>query len=600
MRMSRLFSQTLRENPSEAEMPSHQLLLRSGFIRQLAAGIYAYLPLARRSLDKIEAIFRQEMNAIGGQELTMPVVHPAELWQESGRWYSIDSEMTRFKDRSNRDLVLAMTHEEIVADLVRREIRSHRQLPCLIYHIQTKWRDDPRPRGGLIRVREFTMKDSYSLDADWEGLDRQYRAHYAAYYRIFNRCGIPVTAVKADTGMMGGQLSHEFMYLDTFGEDTLLCCDRCGYSANRQVARFHKEAETGDQSLPLEKIATPGCKSITELAAFLNVNHSQTAKAVFMIAAIQKEQERFQAFVFAVVRGDMELNETKLANVLKARDLRPATEAEIRAIGAEPGYASPLGIQKANELADKKQPILVVVDDLIPQSKNLVSGANEPGFHFINVNYGRDYEADIVEDIAAARSGDPCPECWQPLKAVRGVEVGNIFKLGTRYSETFGCYYRDGTGNARPIIMGSYGIGSGRLLACIAEEHHDDQGLKWPISIAPFHVHLVLLMGKKDQQAIKDLAVNIYNDLTEAGVEVLFDDRTESPGVKFNDADLIGVPLRLTVSERLLAVQQVELKRRDQADKNSIPVNDVVHKIREEINKLKGEQDWYQEIRMDF
>ncbi len=600
MRMSRLFSQTLRENPSEAETASHQLLLRAGFIRQLASGVYAYLPLARRSLDKIEAIFRQEMNAIGGQEMTMPVVHPAELWQESGRWYSIDAEMTRFKDRSNRDLVLAMTHEEVVADLVRREIRSHRQLPCLIYHIQTKWRDDPRPRAGLIRVREFTMKDSYSLDADWEGLDRQYRAHYEAYYRIFNRCGIPVTAVKADTGMMGGQLSHEFMYLSSQGEDTLLCCDSCGFSANRQVARFQKNAISGNQPETLQKVATPDCKSIADLANYLNVSPSQTAKAVFWIATIQKGTERIEVFVFAIIRGDMELNETKLAHLIQARDLRPASEAEIRAIGAEPGYASPVGIRKTNESTKDNQSFLVVVDDLIPQSPNLISGANEPGFHFLNVNYGRDYVADKIGDITTARSGDPCPECGQPLTAVRGIEVGNIFKLGTRYSETFGCYFRDGSGNTRPIIMGSYGIGSGRLLACVAEEHHDEQGLNWPISIAPFQVHLVLLHGKKEPQAITDLAEKIYQELTESGIEVIFDDRAESPGVKFKDADLIGVPLRLTVSERARETQVVELKRRDQDHKKGIPINEIALQIQNEIEVLEKDQLRYQEFRLDF
>jgi prolyl-tRNA synthetase len=600
MRMSRLFSQTLRENPSEAETASHQLLLRAGFIRQLASGIYAYLPLARRSLDKIEAIFRQEMNAIGGQEMTMPVVHPAELWQESGRWYSIDAEMTRFKDRSNRDLVLAMTHEEVVAELVRREIRSQRQLPCLIYHIQTKWRDDPRPRAGLIRVREFTMKDSYSLDADWEGLDRQYRAHYEAYYRIFNRCGIPVTAVKADTGMMGGQLSHEFMYLSSQGEDTLLCCESCGFSANRQVARFQKNAISGNQPETLKKVATPDCKSIADLANYLNVSPSQTAKAVFWIANIQKGPEQIEVFVFAIIRGDMELNETKLAHVIQARDLRPASEAEIRAIGAEPGYASPVGIRKTNESTDENQPLLVVVDELIPQSPNLISGANEPGFHFLNVNYGRDYVADKIADITTARTGDPCPECGQPLTAVRGIEVGNIFKLGTRYSETFGCYFRDGSGNARPIIMGSYGIGSGRLLACVAEEHHDEQGLAWPISIAPFQVHLVLIHGKREPQAIIDLAEKIFQELTGSGIDVIFDDRAESPGVKFKDADLIGVPLRLTVSERSRENQEVELKRRDLDHKKGIPIDEVAIHIQNEIEALEKDQLRYQEVHLDF
>ena len=590
MRMSRLFSQTLRDAPAEAEMPSHKLLVRAGFIRQLAAGIYTAMPLARRALTKIENIIRDEMNAIGGQEMTMPVVHPAELWQETGRWYQIGSEMGRFKDKNERNMVLAMTHEEVVADLARKEIHSYRQLPVLIYHIQTKWRDDPRPRAGLIRVREFTMKDSYSLDVDYEGLDRQYRNHYQAYFNIFHRCGIPVVAVKSDTGMMGGKLAHEYMYLTTFGEDTLLLCDGCGYSANRQIAIFQKKALPKEDFLDLEKVATPDTKTIADLAVFLGIPEAKTAKAVFMVATIPQGMEAADKFVFAILRGDMELNETKLANALKATDLRPAIEEEILAIGAVPGYASPVGLKV------KSSQCQIVVDDLIPESTNLVAGANEDGYHLKNVNYGRDFKADIIVDIAAAQEGDGCPRCSQPLRTVRGVEVGNIFQLGTRYTDAMGCTFQDKDGTEKPIIMGSYGIGSGRLLACVAEEHNDDWGLIWPISVAPYHVHLVMLPGKKGEEGrkgdeVKEVATGLYEKLWSKGIEVLFDDREESPGVKFNDADLIGLPIRVTVSARGLADGVVELKRRDQdkSQKRLIPLEEIADAILEEMNHLFAE-----------
>ena len=576
MRMTRLFSHTLREAPADAEIISHRLLLRAGFIRQLASGIFSYLPLARRAMDKIERLIRQEMDAIGGQEISMPVVHPAELWQETGRWYQIDAEMTRLKDRTGRDLVLGMTHEEVVADLVRKEIRSYRQLPVLVYQVQTKWRDDPRPRAGLIRVREFTMKDSYSLDVDFAGLDRQYRSHYQAYFNIFRRCGLEVIAVKADTGMMGGKLSHEYMFLTPIGEDSLLLCDPCGYSANRQVARFAKPAAAAEDMLPLEKVATPECKTIEELAAFLSVSKARTAKAVFLMATISDGQQKREQFVFAVVRGDMEINENKLANALQARDLRPATEAEIRAVGAEPGYASPLGLKN----------VLVVADDLLLTSPNLVAGANQAGYHLLNTNYGRDWQAEIVADLAAARAGDACPQCGCALRLVRGVEVGNIFQLGTRYSEALGATFLDQDGSEKPVVMGSYGIGIGRLLACIAEEHHDDNGLIWPVTVAPYHVHLVLLAGKTGGQAVTSLADSLYADLQAAGVEVLYDDRDESPGVRFKDADLIGLPLRLTVSERALQAGGVELKPRSSVEKEIVPVDQVVARVKHELNKL--------------
>ncbi len=567
MRMSKLFSQTLRDAPGDAEVVSHQLLVRAGFIRQLAAGIFSYLPLARRTMTKIEAILRDEMDAIGGQEVTMPVVHSADIWKETGRWYQIGSEMGRFFDKNGRDMVLAMTHEEVVADLVRKEIQSYRQLPAMIYHIQTKWRDDPRPRAGLIRVREFTMKDSYSLDADWDGLDKQYRAHYQAYFNIFNRCSVPSVAVGSDVGMMGGSMAHEYMYLTPIGEDTLLLCDHCGYTANRQIAEFKKPAAAAEDAQPLEKIATPHTKTIAALANFLKIPSAKTAKAVFMVATITEGTEDVEKFVFAVVRGDMDVNETKLANAVKAKALRPAHDEEIAAIGAEPGYGSPIGVKNA----------LIVVDDTIPASPNLVAGANEVGYHFLNVNFGRDYRADIVADIAAASDGDLCPHCGNPMHTSRGVEIGNIFKLGTRYTEALGATFLDKDGKEKPVIMGSYGIGVGRLLACVAEEHNDEHGLILPITIAPYQVHLVNLSRKSNA------AEEIYADLRAAGVEVLFDDRDDSPGVKFNDADLIGLPLRITVGDRGLKKGGVELKRRDTGDSELIPLADIVGTVQEKI-----------------
>ena len=585
MKMSMLFSQTLREAPADAEMPSHKLLVRAGFIRQLAAGIYTAMPLAKRSLTKLENILRDEMDAINGQEMTMPVVHPAEVWQETERWYQIGSEMGRFKDKNQRDMVLAMTHEEVVADLTRKEIHSYRQLPVMIYHIQTKWRDDPRPRAGLIRVREFTMKDSYTLDADWEGLDKQYRDHYQSYFNIFHRCGIPVIAVKSDVGMMGGKMAHEYMYETPFGEDRLLLCDACRYSANRQIATFKKSALPAEDLLPLEKVATPEAKTIAELAEFLKIPESKTAKAVFMVADIPEGETMVQKFVFGIVRGDLDMNETKLVNALKASEIRPATEEEIVAIGAVPGYASPIGLPEKNDY----MPVVTVIDDLIPESQNLVAGANDAGYHMLNTNFERDYKADIITDLSAARAGDGCPRCGEPFREIRGVEVGNIFKLGTRYSDSMGCTFQDKDGKEKPVIMGSYGIGSGRLLASVAEEHNDEYGLIWPITIAPYHVHMVMLTGKKDGDLVVDAAQQLYLDLQAQGIEVLFDDRDESPGVKFNDADLIGLPIRVTVGARGLKEGQVELKRRDQQEKRLVALDDVIEEIKNEMAALEAE-----------
>lgn len=578
MRMSKLFGQTLRELPSEAEVISHSLMLRAGYISRLASGIFSYLPLAFRSMSKIENIIRQEMDAIGGQEVRMPVVHPADIWKETQRWYQIGQEMGRFKDRGGRDMVLAMTHEEVVADLVRKEIRSYRQLPALIYQFQTKWRDDPRPRAGLVRVREFTMKDSYSLDASWEGMDTQYRAHYQAYFNIFNRCGLPVVAVGSDVGMMGGAMAHEFMYLTAIGEDTLVLCDNCGYAANRQIAGVRKGQVPSEEPKPVRRVATPGTTTIEELSSFLQVPKYKTAKAVFMVTTkTSGRTASATGLVLALVRGDMDVNETKLANAIQASELRPAYPDEIRASGAVPGYASPIGLRD----------VTIVVDEIIPSSPNLIVGGNAEGYHLENVNLGRDFNADIVCDLALAKDGDACLTCGNPVKTSRGVEVGNIFKLGTRYSEAMGCTFLDKSGKSEPVIMGSYGIGIGRLLACIAEEYHDEAGLMWPISVAPYQVHLVSL-STGDDEVVRE-ATRLYDELHQDGIEVLYDDRSETAGVKFADADLIGIPLRVTVSKRTLANNSIELKHRNRKDSASLPRDQALGQVQLEISHLENQ-----------
>jgi prolyl-tRNA synthetase len=546
MRVSQLFNQTLRRSAESNEVAGYQFLVQAGYLRPLASGIFGYLPLAQRTLANLSGIIREEMNAIGGQEISLPVIHPAEIWQETGRWYSIKEEMGRFKDRNGRNMVLAMTHEEAVAAVTRDVIQSYRQLPALIYQMQIKWRDDPRPRAGLIRAREFTMLDSYSLDRNAEGLDKQYQAHFHAYTRIFERCKLPVMAIKSDTGMMGGTFAHEFMYLTPIGEDTIILCPSCQYAANRQIAAFQKKPSSTEPLKEIEKVTTPDKKTIAELVGYLHISAEQTAKAVFLMAEI----EGVWQLVLALLRGDLELNETKLSHILHAAQLRPALDEEIRPSGAVPGYASPIGLKN----------ILIVVDDEIPNLHNFVAGANETGYHLLNVNFGRDFRADIVADIACADQGLPCPECGKPLSSQRGVEVGNIFKLGTFYSERMGCNYLDEDGISKPIVMGSYGIGLGRLMSCIAEEHHDDKGLIWPSHLAPFLVYLIHIEDKSGET--RKTAEALYSQLLEAGFQVLYDDRMVSPGVKFNDADLLGIPLRLTVSSRSLSNGGIEIKSR--------------------------------------
>ncbi|MGI6208900.1 MAG: proline--tRNA ligase [Anaerolineae bacterium] len=569
MRMSHLFGTTLRQDPADAELVSHRLLVRSGMIRAIAAGIYCYLPLAYRSMRKIEEIIRQEMNAIDGQEVLMPVVHPAELWKESGRWYSVGPELVRFEDRAGRDMVLAMTHEEPVTDLLRREVSSYRQLPMMVYQIQTKFRDEPRPRGGLVRTREFTMKDGYSAHTDYEDLDRYYPRVQQAYENIFRRCGLDAVVVEADPGMMGGTASHEFMVLSESGEDTLIYCESCGYAANAEAARFDKGTVPPEEPKPLEEVATPGMKTIQQLAEFLDIPTSRTAKAVFYV-------DQDGTIIFAVVRGDLDVNEVKLANVLRATELRPATDEELVAAGIVPGYASPIGVRG----------VKVVVDDSVRDAYNLVAGANREGYHVRNVNFPRDFQADIVADIALARHGDICAACGSLLADQRGIELGHIFKLGTKYSEAMDATYLDPEGQEKPIIMGCYGIGIGRLMAAAIEQHHDDKGIIWPPAIAPCHVHVVAL--NLDREEVAGTAEDVYGRLASRW-DVLIDDRPEpSAGVKFNDADLMGFPVRVTVSARSLKAGGVEIKARWEAQARVVPLDDLERAVEEALESWPG------------
>ncbi len=570
MRMSSLFFHTLRETPAEAELRSHQLMLRAGLVQQVTSGVFQYLPLGMRVKQKIEQILREEMNAIGGQEILMPVVLPAELWRQSGRWYTIGDDLMRMQDRAGRDMVLAMTHEESITNLVARTVSSYKQLPLMMYHIQTKFRDEPRPRGGMLRVREFTMKDAYSFHMDFADLDAYYPRMYQAYFRIFQRAGLEVVAIASDMGMMGGTMAHEFMAVSDIGEDTLILCRDCDYRANRQVAVFRKEVAVAGPPLPLEEVHTPDTNTIAALAAFLGIDEVRTAKAIFLVAVLPEDDTARDQFVFCVLRGDMELNETKLVNALNALQLRPATEAEIRHVGAEPGYGSPVDI--------KREEVLLVVDDLVAASPNLVAGANRPDWHFRNVNCGRDYEPDVVADIASATDGHQCVECGGKLYSLRGVEVGNTFKLGTQYSESMDALYRDQDGTAQPIVMGCYGIGVGRLIACVVERYNDAHGIQWPLSVAPYTVHLISLATSK-QEHVQAKAEELYDELQEAGIDTLYDDRDARAGVKFNDADLIGIPLQLTVGQRSLVQGQVECKIRRTGERHRLDAAAVVTEL---------------------
>jgi len=564
MRFSKLFGKTLRQAPAEAESVSHQLLLRAGMVAQEAAGIYSYLPMGWRVLKKIENVIREEMDKAGGQELMLPVLQPFELWQQSGRYVSFGKSLFTLIDRKEHTLALGPTHEEVITDLVHRYVQSYRELPLLLYQIQTKLRDEPRPRGGLIRVREFIMKDLYSFDADEAGLDKSYQSMCQAYRDIYARLGLPTMMVDADSGAIGGKDSHEFMVITETGEDEVIYCSDCGYAANAEKAQFVKTRGDAETPLTLEEIATPEAETIAEVAGFVGVPTNQTLKAVFYFADGE--------FVFVTIRGDLEVNETKLRNTLKCTELRLATEGEVNEAGIVAGFASPVGIKG----------VKVVADDSITSGFNFIVGANRPGYHFRNANYPRDFQVDLMADIALAQSGDSCPSCRGKLSSARGIEVGHVFKLGTFISERFGASFLDNDGTSRPIVMGCYGIGLGRLLAAIVEQSHDDKGIIWPLSVAPYQVHLCPLNLEKP--AVLPTAEKIYQELQREGIEVLFDDRDDSPGVKFNDADLLGIPLRLTLSPRTLQSQSVEAKWRTENEARLLPLENLaaeVHKLLE-------------------
>jgi len=565
MRLSQLFFTSLRDDPADAEMASHRLLVRAGYVRQLGSGIYSLLPLGFRVNKRVEQIIREEMNRIGSQELEMPVVHPADIWKASGRYDAIGPELTRFKDRNGRDMVLAMTHEEVIGLLLAEVIKSYRQLPVMLYHFQTKWRDEPRARGGLIRVREFVMKDAYSCDRDAAGLDASYEAQKGAYIRIFERLGLETKIVASDVGIMGGSQAHEFMVLNPAGEDVLVLCDACGYAANRQVARTPRPEPAAEEQLPREEVATPGTTTIATLAAFLGIGEDRTAKAAFFVAGDGR-------LVTAIVRGDHEVNETKLANAAGATTgLRPATVEEIKTAGMEPGYGSPIGARDT----------IVVVDELVARSPNLVAGANREGYHYRNVNVGRDFTPDVTADITNVQEGDPCPVCGTPVKLANGIEVGNIFKLGTKFTDAAGATYLGEDGREHPIIMGSYGIGIGRNVACVVEAHHDEKGIVWPEEVAPYAAHLVAIGANRDPN-VAEVAERLHQLSLDAGREILYDDRDESPGVKFTDAELLGMPWILTVSPRSLAAGGLEVTERATGERGTRSIEDVEALIRGE------------------
>ncbi len=557
MKLSKFFYTTLRETPSDATMPSHIFLMRGGYIKPLSTGIYSYLPMGFRVLKKIERLIRDEMNAIGGIEVDLPVVQTAELWSESGRYTAIGDELLRFKDRNNHNMVLAMTHEEAMTDLVRYVVSSYKQLPFMLYQFKTKYRDEARARGGLIRVREFIMKDAYSFHTSPEDLDRHYELEYEAYRNIFRKVGIEPVIVQSDTGIMGGKVAHEFMLDTPNGEDYLILCKHCGYQANREIATFEREPYQGNADAALEKVATPHAGTIDELCAFLHVKPESTAKCVFF--------DFNGKLVTALVPGNLDVSEIKLHNLLKAKELYPAEESLIEKCGMVPGFASPIGAHDTR----------VIVDSGLENACDLVVGANEKGFHYIHCNPKRDLQNYEVADIAEAEEGCKCPKCGKALSEARGIELGNIFKLGTKFSSSMGATFLTPEGKAEPILMGCYGIGVGRLMASVVENSHDDFGPIWPKNIAPFQVEIVNIT--KDSE----IADKLEKELEDAGFEVLVDDRDERAGVKFKDADLWGIPLRIALGKKGLANGQVEWKPRAEKEMTMVNLADVVEKVKD-------------------
>jgi prolyl-tRNA synthetase len=565
MRWSKTFIPTLKEDPADAEVISHKLLVRGGFIRQISRGIYDYLPLALKVLRKIEDIVREEMDRAGAQELLLPILSPAELWQESGRWELYGKELFRFKDRHERDFCLGPTHEEVITDLVRRVVRSYRELPFNLYQIQTKFRDEVRPRFGLMRGREFIMKDAYSFHADVGDCLREYDNMYRTYKRIFERCGLRFRPVEADTGTIGGSQSHEFQVLADAGEDAIVSCNKCEFAANVQKAEVKAGRPGGrdiaNESPPLEKVSTPGQKSVSEVAAFLNLPATRFIKTL-----VYKTDNG--ELVAALVRGDHEINQLKLQTVLGCREIMLAEEKEIAAATeVSPGFLGPIGLK-----------LRTVADLSIQGMRQAVTGANQTDAHYIQVDQERDFIPSMFADLRLAAAGDPCPRCEGGiLETYRGIEVGQVFYLGTKYSESFGATYLDAEGRERPIEMGCYGIGVSRLVAAAIEQNHDANGMIWPFSIAPFQVLIVSINYKDD--SIRELSDKLYHDLQRRQLEVLLDDRDERPGVKFKDADLVGIPLRINIGAKGLEKGCVELRWRRDGKTEEVTVGGAAEKV---------------------
>lgn len=570
MRYSRYFLPTLKEVPSEAEVPSHQLMFRAGMIRKLASGIYSYLPFGLRSIRKVEAIIREEMNRAGAVEVLLPFVQPAELWQESHRWEEYGSELARFRDRHNRDCCLGPTHEEVITDIARKEIRSYRQMPLNLYQIQTKFRDEIRPRFGVMRAREFIMKDAYSFDVDEKGVDESYRKMVEAYTRIFTRCGLKFKAVEAETGLIGGKFSHEFMVLAETGEETIVSCTDCSYAANIEKAEFRNRIKSGgtpdkEPQKPIQKVSTPEKRTVEEVAQFLNVSAKDLVKTLIF--------ESDKGCVAALVRGDHEISEKKLKAVWGSEKTQLASEETVEEITHAPkGYAGPINLSV---------PILADLD--IREMVNFVTGANEKDAHLIHVNTARDFQVSQFVDIRKFAPGDLCPLCGKETRLDKGIEVGHTFKLGTKYSQAMGATFLDDQGREKEIVMGCYGIGVGRTVAAAIEQSYDQNGIIFPMPIAPFQV--LILPVNLNVGLLKETADQLYQTFSENAIEVLYDDREETPGVKFKDADLIGIPLRVTLGEKNLKKGLVEIKKRRTGEILLVKKEEVLSKIKEMIDQ---------------